>query len=101
MRIIHTAPAINAVDIGVGDENDAMPIIQEGLSYPNASNYLVIPAGPQDLSIFLSGTDFPVSSVLTTEVPSGTLYTLYLIGSVNDQTLTPLPIIDAILRSGR
>ncbi len=106
LRVVHAAPGVNAVDVvsrndtgadGAGTDDVRAPVLSD-LSFPDASPYLGLAAGRQTLEVRLAGTDFVLATVRDTRLVPGALYTLYLVGTLNDQFLTPLPTVDAVVR---
>ena len=108
LRVVHAAPGVNAVDVvshndtgaddaGAGTDDVRAPVLSD-LSFPDASPYLDLAAGRQTLEVQLAGTDFVLAAVQDTQLVPGALYTLYLVGTLNDQFLTPLPTVDAVVR---
>lgn len=104
VRAVHAAPGVSAVDIisrisdSVGTVESEMVTLLTDLGFPNASPYLSLPVGLQSLEVRLSGTDFVLAAIQDTQLIPGAFYTLYLIGTLNDQSLTLLPTVDAVLR---
>lgn len=71
IRVIHGAPDAPAVDIYVAGDN--VPVIT-GLAYGQASDYLVIPAGPYVFQVRAAGAsplDAPVYETSELDVPAG------------------------------
>jgi hypothetical protein len=96
LRVVHAAPAVAAISVGEAGGAADQPLV-EGLSFPNASDYLVLPAGADGLEIRLAGTDL-VLSLPELPLEGGAIYTLYLMGSVSSDALIPLPTVDALIR---
>lgn len=103
VRVVHAAPGVNAVTVSsrvaAADTTPAAatPFLND-FAFPNASPYLVLASGRQTLDILLAGTDFVLATLPDIDLLPGAVYTLYLVGTLNDRFLTPLPTVDAVLR---
>lgn len=91
VRVVHTVPDAPAVDIAVtgGD------VLVSGLEFPNASDYLEVPAGTYDLEVRIAGTEDVVLALPAVELAGGTVYDAYAIGTAADGIypfLIPSPI---------
>ena len=71
-------------------------IIKE-LAYPNATEYLALPAGAYDLEIRAAGAAETAFDIDEVTLDAGTSYTVFAIGSLADGTFTVLPVVDATL----
>jgi hypothetical protein len=91
VRVIHASPDAPAVDVAVtgGD------VLVENLEFPNASDYLVIPAGSYDLEVRPTGTEDVALALAGTEIPAGAAISVYAIGTLADGTLAALPVVAA------
>lgn len=91
VRVVHASPDAPAVDIALkgGD------VVVENLAYPNASDYLMLPAGTYDLEVRPTGTEDVAIDLSGTEIPAGAAISVYAIGTLADGTLTVLPVVAA------
>ncbi len=87
VRIAHLSPALQPVDIYIGNT-----LMVKGLKFKAASNYLALEGSSFDFVITPAGSDMksalnekPIS--LSFDVDEGTFYTLALVGSPQDKTL--------------
>ena len=88
VRVIHASPDAPAVDVAVtgGD------ILIENLAFPDASDYLSVPAGAYDLEVRPTGTTDVALDLPGVALEAGTVYSVYAIGHVADGSLTVLPV---------
>jgi hypothetical protein len=89
VRVIHTSPDAPAVDVAVkgGD------ILIENLAFPDASDYLMVPAAAYDLEVRPTGTTDVALDLPGVELEAGKAYSVYAIGTLADKTLTVLPVV--------
>ena len=87
-RVIHASPDAPAVDVAVkgGD------VLIENLAFPDASDYLVVPAASYDLEVRPTGTEDVALDLPGVALDAGTVYSIYAIGQVGDGSLTVLPV---------
>ncbi|MEM9552622.1 MAG: DUF4397 domain-containing protein [Acidobacteriota bacterium] len=76
VRVFHGSPDAPAVDITLTDGTVLVP----GLTFPNASGYLEVPAGSYDLQIRVAGTDIVALNLPTLDLDAGEIYTAYAKG---------------------
>ena len=62
-------------------------------SFPDASDYLMVPAGSYDLEVRPTGATDVVLDLPGVELTGGNAYSVYAIGTVADNTLSVLPIV--------
>lgn len=88
VRVIHASPDAPAVDVAVtgGD------VLIENLAYPDATDYLMVPAGSYDLEVRPTGTEDVALPLPGTKLAAGTAYSVYAVGTVADGTLTALAV---------
>lgn len=88
IRVVHTVPDAPAVDIALtgGD------VLVSGLEFPNASDYLEVPAGTYDLEVRIAGTEDVVLPLPGVELTGGTVYDAYAIGTAADGQIYPFLI---------
>jgi hypothetical protein len=89
VRIIHASPDAPAVDVAVkgGD------VLVENLAFPDASDYLSVPAASYDLEIRPTGTTDVALDLPGVAFEAGTVYSIYAVGQAADDTLTVLPVV--------
>ncbi|MDQ4044045.1 MAG: DUF4397 domain-containing protein [Chloroflexota bacterium] len=85
-RVIHASPDAPAVDIAVADGD----VLIEGLEFPNASDYLEVPAGTYDLEVRPAGTTDVALDLPGVELEAGMVYDVFAIGQLEDETLMVL-----------
>jgi len=88
VRVLHTSPDAPAIDIAVtgGD------ILVENLEFPNASDYLEVPAGAYDLEVRPTGTMDVALPLPGVELEAGMVYDVFAVGLVEDGSLTVLVV---------
>ncbi|HEV2128529.1 MAG TPA: DUF4397 domain-containing protein [Thermomicrobiales bacterium] len=84
--MIHASPDAPAVDIAVADGD----VLIESLEFPNASDYLEVPAGTYDLEVCPAGTTDVALDLPGVELEAGMVYDVFAIGQLADETLTVL-----------
>jgi hypothetical protein len=68
-------------------------VLIENLAFPDASDYLMVPAGAYDLEVRPTGTTDVALDLPGVELMGGNAYSVYAVGTVADGTLTVLPIV--------
>lgn len=88
VRVVHASPDAPAVDVAAtgGD------VLIENLAFPDASDYLSVPAGTYDLEVRPTGTTDVALDLPGVALEAGTVYSIYAIGHVADGSLTVLPV---------
>lgn len=88
VRVIHTSPDAPAVDIAVtgGD------VLIENLEFPNASDFLEVPAGSYDLEVRPTGTEDVALGLPGVALESGMVYDIFATGLLADGTLGVLVV---------
>jgi hypothetical protein len=78
VNVVHTVPDAPAVDVAVtgGD------VLVSGLEFPNASDFLDIPAGTYDLEVRVAGTEDVALPLPGVELEASSLYNVYAIGTL-------------------
>lgn len=97
VRVIHAAPDVPAVDAGVAGQAPEEALVTD-LSFPDASEYLAVPADTYDLEIRPTGTSDVAVPVSGLTLEAGTVYTAIAVGSGADVTV--LPVVDAAGTAG-
>jgi hypothetical protein len=88
IRVIHASPDAPAVDVAAAGGD----VLIENLAFPEASDYLTVPAGSYDLEVRPAGTTDVVLDLPGVALEAGTVYSVYAIGHVSDGSLTVLPV---------
>lgn len=88
IRVIHTSPDAPAVDIAVAGGD----VLIENLEFPNASDYLEVPAGSYDLEVRPTGTMDVALDLPGVELEAGMVYDVFATGLVEDGTLGVLVV---------
>ncbi|GIW04345.1 MAG: cell wall anchor [Thermomicrobiales bacterium] len=88
IRVIHTSPDAPAVDVAVkgGD------VLIANLAFPNASDYLEVPAGSYDLEVRAAGTTTVALELPGVKLDPAMVYDVFAIGQLSDNTLTVLVV---------
>ena len=89
VRIVHASPDAPAVDVAVkgGD------VLVENLAFPEASDYLSVPAASYDLEVRPTGTTDVALDLPGVAFEAGMVYSIYAVGQTADDTLTVLPVV--------
>lgn len=88
IRVIHASPDAPAVDIAPKG-GDALI---SNLAFPDASDYLDVPAGTYDLDVRPAGTMDVALALPGVKLEAGMVYDVFAIGQVSDGSLTVLVI---------
>ena len=91
VRVVHLSADAPAVDIA---PDGADPIVTN-LAYPNATDYLTVPAGAYDLEVRPTGTKDVALQLDPVTLEAGKSYSVFAIGSLAGGTLQVLPAVDA------
>jgi hypothetical protein len=96
VRVVHTVPDAPAVDVAVtgGD------VLVGGLVFPNASDFLDVPAGAYDLEVRIAGTTDVALPLPGVELASATVYDVFAIGTAADGALAALIVPSPVVSSG-
>ena len=88
VRVIHTSPDAPAVDVAVtgGD------VLIENLVFPEASDFLEVPAGTYDLEVRPTGTMDVALPLPGVALEAGMVYDVFAIGHVSDGSLAVLVV---------
>lgn len=89
VRVIHAAPAVPAVDVGVAGG----PTLFRGATFPNATAYAPVPAGSYPLQVRAAGTQNALLSA-TQAVQAGSIYTIAAVGG-SGKPVQLLPVVDS------
>jgi hypothetical protein len=88
IRVIHTSPDAPAVDIALAGGD----VLIADLSFPNASDFLEVPAASYDLEVRPTGTTDVALDLPGVALEGGMVYDVFAIGHVSDGSLTVLVI---------
>ena len=91
IRVVHASPDAPAVDVAVTGGDILVP----DLAFPNASDYLEVPADSYDLEVRPTGTTDVALPLPGVQLEAGMVYSFYAIGQVADGTLTVLPVVSS------
>jgi hypothetical protein len=91
VRVVHLSADAPAVDVAV----DGGDVVVSELAYPDATDYLTLPAGEYDLEIRAAGTTDVAFDIDPLTLDAGMSYSAFAIGSLADGTFTVLPAVDA------
>jgi hypothetical protein len=83
VRVYHFSPDAPAVDVQLADGTKLI----EGLAFPNASNYLPVPAGSYDLQVVPAGGSDVVIDLPGTALEAGRIYSVFATNEV--ASITP------------
>jgi hypothetical protein len=91
VRVVHFSADTPAVDV-LTQAGDSIGV--DGLSYPNATGYLALPAGSYDLKVCASAdnTVCPLDPGAL-ELADGTAYSVFAVGSLAATLATPAPTV--------
>ena len=91
LRVVHLSADAPAVDVR---PDGGSPIVTN-LAYPDATDYLDIPAATYDLEVCATGTDTCPLDLDPVTVDDGTSYSAFAVGSLTGETLTAVLAVDA------
>jgi hypothetical protein len=97
VRIVHLSSDAPAVDVAP----DAEAALIEGLSYPEDTGYVDLPAGSYDLEIRPAGSTDVAFDLDALTLDSGTSYSAFAVGGLGDGSFTVVPAVDAALAGVR
>ncbi len=92
LRAVHTVPDAPAVDIAVAGGE----VLISNLEFPNASDYLEVPAGTYDLEIRAAGTNDVILPLPGVQLEGSTVYDVYAIGTAASGAIAPFVIPTSI-----
>ena len=88
VRVIHASPDAPAVDIAVAGGD----VLIENLAFPDASDFLTVPAGSYDLEVRPTGTTDVALDLPGAALEAGMVYDVFAIGQLADGSLNVLVI---------
>jgi hypothetical protein len=80
---------------------DGGDVVVAGLAYPDATDYLSLPADEYDLEIRPAGTTDVAFDIDPLTLDAGTSYSAFAVGSLADESFTVVPAVDAQLAAVR
>lgn len=99
VRVVHFSADAPAVDIAVAGSDPADAVVKN-LEYPNATDYVTLPAGAYDLEVRLAGTTTVALPLPGVAVEACNAYSVFAVGSaaspaVGDNALQVVVAVDA------
>jgi hypothetical protein len=99
VRVVHFSADAPAVDVAPAGAPAADAVVKN-LTYPNATDYIALPAGSYDLDVRLAGTTTVALSLPDVSVEACNAYSVFAIGSaatpaVGDNALQVAVVLDA------
>jgi hypothetical protein len=91
IRVVHLSADAPAVDIAP----DGKKAIVRGLEYPTATDYLTVDPGRYDLEVRPAGKKAVALDLDPIQLKKGNSYSAFAIGSLEGETLTVVPAVDA------
>lgn len=91
VTVIHASPDAPAVDVAVAGG----PVLIEGLEFPDSSGALDVDGGTYDLEVRVAGTEDVALDLPGVALEAGTVYDILAIGTLEEGTLTVLPLTTA------
>lgn len=91
VRVYHFSPDAPAVDVQLADGTKLI----EGLAFPNASNYLPVPAGSYDLQVVPAGGSDVVIDLPGTALEAGKIYSVFatnVVASITPEVAVYTPV---------
>jgi hypothetical protein len=104
LRVVHLSPDTGGVDVALAGQSAADAPVKN-LTYPNATDYLALPAGTYDFEVRPTGTTTVALNLPGTALAADTNYTVFAVGfsaagTPSDQALTVVVGVDAAGTSG-
>ncbi len=104
LRVVHLSPDTGGVDVALAGQSAAEAPVKD-LAYPNATDYLALPAGTYDFEVRPTGTTTVALDLPGTALEAGTNYTVFAVGlsaagAPTDQALGVVVGVDASGTSG-
>ena len=79
LRVVHLSPDTGGVDVALAGQSPADAPVKD-LTYPNATDYLALPAGTYDFEVRPTGTTTVALSLPGTALAADTNYTVFAVG---------------------
>ncbi len=104
VRVVHFSADAPAVDVAPAGADPADAVVKN-LEYPNATDYVTLPAGAYDLEVRLAGTTTVALALPGVAVEDCNAYSVFAIGSaaspaVGDNALQVVVAVDATATAG-
>jgi hypothetical protein len=104
LRVVHLSPDTGGVDVALAGQSAADAPVKD-LTYPNATDYLALPAGTYDFEVRPTGTTTVALNLPGTALDADTNYTVFAVGlsaagAPADQALGVVVGVDASATSG-
>ncbi len=104
LRVVHLSPDTGGVDVALAGQSAADAPVKD-LTYPNATDYLALPAGSYDFEVRPTGTTTVALNLPGTALDADTNYSVFAVGfsaagTPSDQALTVVVGVDATGTSG-
>jgi hypothetical protein len=100
VRFIHASPTTPGVSVVLSrrseEDENSEPLLTD-LSYPNEVDYLTVAAGRVSFLLQNTQSGEIITELENLELQAGTLYTFFIVGTRNDDFVSVVPTIDAIL----
>jgi hypothetical protein len=99
LRVVHASPITSGIDAravwvaGNAVAGEEQHLVAD-LTFPNNSPYESVPAGRYHLRFYASGTDYLIAELPDYVLEPGVIYSLYVVGNVDDDYLRLLARID-------
>jgi hypothetical protein len=101
LRVIHASPVTPAVSVVLIRRNDNDTETEEALvselAYPNKVDYASVAAGRVSFRLQDVATGQGITTLENLELRAGTLYTFFVVGTREDNFVSVIPTVDAIL----
>jgi hypothetical protein len=112
LRVIHASPVTPSVSVVLvrreqaesgtdksnsGQAKDTSEPIVTNLAYPNKVDYLSVAAGRVSLRLQDATTNQVMTELENLELRAGTIYTFFVVGTRDDNFVSLIPTLDAIL----
>ena len=94
LRVVHLSADAPAVDVAPDGAAPADAVVKN-LAYPNATDYLTLPAAAYDLEVRVAGTTDVALQLDAVELAAGTSYSVFAIGSAASGAANGLQVVVA------
>jgi hypothetical protein len=100
LRLIHASPTTPSVSVTLvrrEGENETSETVISDVSYPNEADYLTVSAGQVSLRLLDTQSSEVLSELANLELHAGTVYTFLVVGTRDDNFVSVIPTIDALV----
>jgi Domain of unknown function (DUF4397) len=101
LRVIHASPVTPAVSVILArqqqNNDEAQEPLLTGLAYPNEVDYLSVAAGRVTFRLQNDESGQTITELENLELRAGTVYTFFVVGTRDDNFVSVIPTVDAIL----